>query len=130
MKKMFGNIFFALFILLCSVGIADSSAFACEAMGNVVYSVSESEELRSVEIPRLSAGYISEGISLPVQSLVRSNSSNGNMTRLANVLGSVIYKEGKPFVCRSVYKQYELSSPFYCTPPCKYYVFALRHLII
>ena len=127
---MFGNIFFALFILLCSVGIADSSAFACEAMGDAVCTVSQSEELHPVEIPRFSAGYISEGISLPVQSLVRSNPSNGNMTRLANVLGSVIYKEGKPFVCRSVYKQYELSSPFYCTPPCKYYVFALRHLII
>ena len=130
MKKLFGNILFALFALLCSVGIANSPAFACEAAVNVVYPVAESEEFRSVEIPHFSDGNISEGISLPVQSLVRNNPSNGNMLRLVSGQGNVMYKEGKPFICRSPYKQYELSSPFYCTPPCRYYVFALRHLII
>ena len=127
---MFGNIFFTLFILLCSVGIADSSAFACEAMGDAVCTVSQSEELHPVEIPRLSAGYVSETVSLPVHSLVRSNPSNGYVSRLANGQGTVMCKEGRPFVCRSAFRQYELSSPFYCAPSCKYYVFALRRLII
>lgn len=130
MKKLFGNILFALFALLCSVGIANSSLFACEAAADAASPVSVSEEFRSVEIPHFSDGNISEGISLPAQSLVRSNSSNGNMSRLVNGQGNVMYKGCKPLLCRPVYKQYELSSPFYCTPPCRYYVFALRHLII
>ena len=93
----------------------------------------EQGSISSLSIPNIQDGEIANGISFPAQLSLRNNSSNSLRLRSVSspiLISGKIYYRNSTRVGDSYSKQYELSSPFFCTPPCEYYIFALRRLII
>ena len=130
MKALLEYLFILLFAFVCNAGISVSADSSNEAAMPTASFADADAGFSTADIPGFSDGYIPEGISLPVQQLARNGSSNGNMLRLATGQGSASGRIINGGTRHIAFRQYELSSPFYCTPPCKYYVLALRHLII
>ncbi len=127
---------------VCKIFVFFSFVLLCHVCGTKLASNSYADTLpviiekdcffSSCNIPECSAGNISNIITVPAQSLERNNSHN-NLLRLmgySRILQSGALCINRSLAANSKFKLYNLSSPFYCTPANRYYVFALRHLII
>ena len=88
----------------------------------------------SVPLPDAPLACPVDGITLPAQPLVHNTGGNIFFKRLPSLqkyLHCALWLNKKGiFYHGALCRQHELSSPFYCTPPCRYYIFALRRLII
>ena len=126
-------LFIALFIAIMGfvfspVDCGGDASDSCATKYNV-----EQGSISSSSIPNIQDGEVANGISFPVQLSLRNNSTNSLRLRNTSspiLISGKLYHRNSTRVGDSYSKQYELSSPFFCTPPCEYYIFALRRLII
>ena len=132
MRNLYRYIFFS--IIALSLAVFSIECIEAAERGQRASQFAAENEYLSVSLPEtLLACPISE-IIVPVQPLVNSAASSFCCKRLQSLqkfshLALWFNKRGVFYEGASC-KQHELSSPFYCTPPSRYYVFALRRLII
>lgn len=130
MKKILRIVSFLFSVFLCCVFV---DVFSKSDKENGLFVSMENECILSAySIPDVYAGNISNGITIPVQSVERNNSNNNLLRQMifSKLLQGGALCRNSCFSADSFYKLYTLSSPFYCTPASRYYVFALRRLII
>ena len=89
---------------------------------------SDAGSISAIEFPKIYEGYIPDGITLPTQTLVRSNRGSSSFRTI--IFARQTLTKIQVTASRPSNRLYDVSAPFYCTPPCQYYVFALRRLII
>ena len=132
MKNRYIYIFISLLTLFFATVLFVSSGVA-ERERHVPMSAVESS-CQSVSLPDAPLACPVDGITVPAQPLVHNTGSNILFKRLPSLqkyLHCALWLNKKGiFYHGALCKQHELSSPFYCTPPCRYYIFALRRLII
>lgn len=132
MKNRYIYIFISLLTLFFATVLFVSSGVA-ERERYVPMSAVESS-CQSVSLPDAPLACPVDGITVPAQPLVHNTGSNILFKRLPSLqkyLHCALWLNKKGiFYHGALCKQHELSSPFYCTPPCRYYIFALRRLII
>ena len=132
MKNRYIYIFISLLTLFFATVLFVSSGVA-ERERYVPMSAVESG-CQSVSLPDAPLACPVDGITLPAQPLVHNTGGNILFKRLPSLqkyLHCALWLNKKGiFYHGALCKQHELSSPFYCTPPCRYYIFALRRLII
>lgn len=87
----------------------------------------KTEKLHSVEQPNFSDGEFSPTAQLErVQTNRISHTHPSTFKRLAHLFKSFV----SGHIQAGHYKQFETSAPFYCFPVSRYYIYALRHLLI
>ena len=133
MKNLYRYIFFSFALLL----LAGSAVVLDDVAGDGCDVSAITTENGVLSVPSLSETLFAcpvGGIAVPVQPFVNSAANSFYCKRLQSLqkfshLALWFNKKGVFYEGASC-KQHELSSPFYCTPPSRYYVFALRRLII
>lgn len=132
MKSLYRYIFLfvvTLFIVAFSSECIDAAERECRSSHSA-----PANEYLSLSLPETLLACPVGEITVPIHQNVCNTGCNLMLKRLHTSLKFFCSAQwsgrGGMFCQGALFRQHELSSPFYCTPPSRYYVYALRRLII
>ena len=132
MRNLYRYIFFS--IITLSLAVFSIECIEAVERGQRASQFAAENEYLSVSLPETLFACPVSGTTVPVCQNAGNVSGVNWLFRLQSSLKffySTLWSNKTGFFYQgALCRQHELSSPFYCTPPSRYYVFALRRLII